>query len=164
MSPQLEPTPPIPLESLPPNPLLFTSQGHWRLPWLILLGIACTAIYLPTIYANFDFKDDGATANPVGVATLAELNQLVWRTTCDEFRERGPFRPVIWYCWRGQQELFQGNICCWRWCNFFYTALCATALLWFLQEFGFGPWVAFLTTVLAMWNPFRGEVWLSLTY
>jgi hypothetical protein len=144
--------------------VLFTPAGRWHLGLLMLLSLLCAAIYIPTLRANFDFSDDGATAHPVGVQSVAEFNRLVWKTTYIEFAERAPYRPVAWYFWIGQQELFHGDAFLWRCFRLLWTALSAAALIWCLQELGFGPWIALLTTILAIWNPYREEVWLSLTF
>lgn len=143
---------------------LLTTDGKWRGPALCAVALLIASIYLPTIGTNFDFQDDGATAHPQGVATVGEFNALVWKTTAAEFRDKGPYRPVAWYFWIGQEELFAGHPLSWRLFRFAWTALATLALLAFLQELGFSAIIATATALAAMWNGYRAEVWLSPTF
>jgi hypothetical protein len=148
----------------PWNHLWLAPNGTWRIGALVITSLAIASVYLPTVFTNFDFADDGATAHPVGVASIADFHCLVWDATYGEFQNKGPCRPIAWYFWIGQQEYCAGNPLGWRAFRFVWTALAAGVLLWLLQEMGFGAGVSVLTTMAAMWNPYRAEVWLSATF
>jgi hypothetical protein len=143
--------------------LCFPQQEPVRLAALCLAGMLIAAIFLPTTWANFDFADDGITAHPTGIASLAEYNRSVWHRTAVEFRHKGPYRPVAWYFWNGQQEWCNGNPLGWRVFRFLWTVLAAVTFVWFLHELGFGAGAIIITTMAAWWNGYRAEVWLSPT-
>jgi hypothetical protein len=132
--------------------------------WLCLSSLLIASINLPTLSRPFDFEDDGALVHSQGVASFMNFHERVWSATAAEFATKGPYRPVAWYFWIGQQELFGEDSLEWRCSRFLWTWIAATAFMWLLWEMGFGIGVAVLTTTVAMWNPYRAEVWMSLTH
>ena len=131
---------------------------------LCLSSLLIASINLPTLSTPFDFADDGAFVHSQGVTSFTNFHEMVWFITGTEFTNKGPYRPVAWYFWVGQQELFGEDSLQWRGSRFLWTWIAAAAFLWLLREIGFGMGVAILTTAVAMWNPYRAEVWMSLTH
>src|SRR5262249_42869981 len=74
-----------------------------------------------------------------------------------------PFRPILWLHWEAAAELLRADAFGWRLVRLLWTMLAAASFLWLLRELGIRPWAAIFTTAVAVWNPFRGEVWTSLT-
>ncbi len=144
--------------------LVCTPQGMLRPAAVCLSALLISCLYLPTVLCHFDFADDGASAHPTGIASFADFHHKVWDRTYSEFLVKGPYRPMAWYCWIGQQEALAGNPLLWRCVRFLCTALAAGLFLCLLQELGFGAGVSIVTTLVAMWNPYRAEVWISLTF
>ena len=75
----------------------------------------------------------------------------------------GPFRPTLWAHWEVFANTLDANPVAWRamrlaWCGF-----AATALLWLLRELGLAPAAALVAAAAAVWNPYRNEIWTSLT-
>ena len=120
-------------------------------------------LYLPTLATNFDFIDDGNLVYPAPPMPLAERLDLVWLKIVNNFKHLGPFRPVLWLHWEAQAELLGGSPVCWRIWRLAWTMFAAGALLALLRDLRFRPGPSLVVTALAMWNPFRGEVWTSLT-
>jgi hypothetical protein len=127
--------------------------------WAVLL--AC--IYLPTLGTRFDFIDDGNLVYPAPPMPLAERLGLVWQKIVGNYKHLGPFRPVLWAHWEAEAELFRARPVAWRAGRLLWTALAALTLLWLLHELGIRPGAAVLTTALAIWEPYRSEIWTSLT-
>jgi len=151
------------------NGTIDASASNWprgiaRVGLIAVISLLVAAIYLPTAPTQFDFLDDGALVHSQGVQSFADFNRSVWTTTLNEFYNKGPYRPVAWCFWIGQQECFGENPLLWRSLRFAWTVLATGTLLWLLSEFGFGVGVSVLTTVLSIWNPYRAEVWMSLTH
>jgi hypothetical protein len=128
--------------------------------WTVLL---VTGLYLPTLWTRFDFIDDGNLVYPAAPMPALERLQLVWSKIEGNYRDLGPFRPVLWMHWEIEAELLGADPFAWRFVRFVWTGLATAMLLWLLRELGIRPLAAALATALAMWNPFRGEVWTSLT-
>jgi hypothetical protein len=133
----------------------------WKL-WLAALGISL--LYLPFLNTGFDFADDGVLVYPKGVSSLPQFLEMIRISTLDDFKNHGPFRPTAWAFWRGQAELFHGDPFLWRLGRQLWIILSAAVLMLFLKELGIRLGVAALVTVLAIWNPFRAEIWLGLNF
>src|SRR5262249_11377150 len=112
---------------------------------------------------RFDFVDDGNLVYPAAPMPLAQRLELVWRKIEANYQHLGPFRPVLWAHWEAEAELWQGDPLHWRAARLAWTALSAAALLWLLRELKIHPTAAVLSAALAMWNPYRNEIWTSLT-
>jgi hypothetical protein len=128
--------------------------------WTVLL---VAGLYAPTLGTRFDFIDDGNLVYPAAPMSVAERLQLVWDKIEANYLDLGPFRPLLWVHWEIQAELFQGDPLAWRCLRWLWTAWASAMLLWLLRELGMRRLAAAVTTALAMWNPFRGEIWTSLT-
>jgi hypothetical protein len=139
-------------------------RGAMRWVAMAAISLISALIFLPTVPTHFDFADDGAFVHSQGVDSFLDFNRSVWTTTLDEFYNKGPYRPVAWYFWIGGQEVYGENPLLWRLFRFGWSTLAAGTFLLLLSELGFGFGVSILTTVLAMWNPYRAEVWMSLTH
>ena len=133
------------------------------LAWVLLGAVLLPCLYLPTLATNFDFIDDGNLVYPAPPMPLAERLDLVWLKIVNNFKHLGPFRPVLWLHWEAQAELLGGSPVCWRIWRLAWTMFAAGALLALLRDLRFRPGPSLVVTALAMWNPFRGEVWTSLT-
>jgi hypothetical protein len=131
----------------------------WRV-WTVLL---VTGLYLPTLWTRFDFIDDGNLVYPSAPMPALERLELVWSKIAANYRDLGPFRPVLWMHWEIEAELLHADPFAWRFVRFIWTGFATAMLLWLMRELGMRPLAAALATALAMWNPFRGEVWTSLT-
>ena len=136
-----------------------------RFPWWIPTGgLLLAALYLPTLATPFDFIDDG---NLVYSATpglgLAGHVELWWEKVQANYEHLGPFRPTLWVHWQLQANLLGGDAFAWRVQRFLWCTLAATMLLWLFRELKIHPVAALLAGALAMWAPFRNEVWTSLT-
>lgn len=137
--------------------------GRHRLGWMIGAAILITGIYLPTLAARFDFIDDGSLVYPQGDDSPAAVARRAWETTLSDFRQRGPFRPVLWAHLAAEAEWFHARPLAWRAAHLAWTFLAALSFLWLLSELGIHPAAAALTAALAVWNPYRGEAWINLT-
>ncbi len=136
-----------------------------RFPWWIPAGgLLLAALYLPTLATPFDFIDDGNLVYPAAAGlSLAEHAELWWEKVESNYEHLGPFRPTLWVHWQIQSNLFGGDAFTWRLYRFIWCGLAATMLLWLFRELKVHPMAALLAGALAMWNPFRNEVWTSLT-
>ena len=134
-----------------------------RFPWwLPLSAVLIPCIYLPTLATRFDFADDGVLVYPAPAQNVAERLGQVWQDTLSDFHRTGPFRPVAWAHWDLGASLFGPHDFSRRAARFVWSMLAAASLLALLHEFKLRPAAAILATMLAMWNPYRGEVWLGL--
>lgn len=132
--------------------------------WLIVAGmIAVPCLYLSTLATRFDFIDDGNLVYPAGPMSLGERLQLSWYHIAANVKHLGPFRPVLWAHWEVEAELFHADAFTWRLARLLWLALATGTLLWLFRELGIRPVAALLTAALAMWNPYRSEIWTSLT-
>jgi hypothetical protein len=136
----------------------------YTLGWAVLWGVILTAVYLPSLGTGFDFADDGPMVYPRHVNSLAGFADLVWTRTQVDFHCNGPFRPVAWGVWSTESELFQASPLTWRIARHLWSIVAGTVLLLVFREFQVRPWPAVAAAALALWNPFRNEIWLSLTY
>ena len=135
-----------------------------RFPWWVPAGgLLLAALYLPTLATPFDFVDDGNLVYPSATAGAAGHVELWWEKVRANYDHLGPFRPTLWVHWQLQANLFGGDPVAWRAYRLAWCALAATMLLWLFRELGVHPAAALFAGALAMWNPYRNEVWTSLT-
>jgi hypothetical protein len=145
-----------PLRNAPAEPGRFPA---WVALWA--LGLAC--LYLPSLATRFDFIDDGNLVYPAPPMPLGQRLALVWEKVVANYEHLGPFRPVLWAHWEAEAELLRANPVAWRAGRLLWAAFAAGVLLWLLHELGIRPGAAVLATALAIWEPYRGEIWTSLT-
>jgi hypothetical protein len=136
---------------------------RWSGRWVLVGAILLPCLYLPTLATRFDFIDDGNLVYPAPVAALGDRLQLAWHKIVLNVQHLGPFRPVLWAHWEIAADLLHGDSVAWRFGRLFWCGVATGALLLLLRELGLRPWAALLTAALAMWNPYRGEIWTSLT-
>ena len=131
--------------------------------WIPAGGLLLAALYLPTLATPFDFIDDGNLVYPSEPTDAAGHVGLWWEKVRANYDHLGPFRPTLWVHWQVQANLFGGDAAAWRVYRFAWCALAAAALLWLLRELRVPPVAALAAAALAMWNPYRNEIWTSLT-
>jgi hypothetical protein len=137
-----------------------TPRSPW---WIPAGGLLLAALYLPTLATPFDFVDDGNLVYPTPGLSAGEHVGLWWEKVEANYEHLGPFRPTLWVHWQFQANLFDGSAPAWRVYRFLWCALSAAMLLWLFAELGAHPAAALLAGALAMWNPYRNEIWTSLT-
>jgi hypothetical protein len=141
----------------PTNPRRFT-------PWIILLGaLAIPLVYVPSLRTDFDFIDDGNLVYPSPRMPVGERLHVVWDKIVANYEHLGPFRPVLWVHWEAAAELFHGRPELWRLGRLLWSALAVAALLALLRELRLPSAAALFAAALAFWNPYRNEIWTSLT-
>lgn len=131
--------------------------------WVPAGGLLLAALYLPTLGTPFDFVDDGNLVYPTPGLSAGGHVGLWWEKVEANYEHLGPFRPTLWVHWQLQANLFDGSASAWRVYRFAWCALSAAMLLWLFAELGAHPAAALLAGALAMWNPYRNEIWTSLT-
>jgi hypothetical protein len=135
-----------------------------RSPWLIVAGaLLLASAYTPTLSAPFDFIDDGNLVYPSETTTLAGHAELWWDKVKANYDHLGPFRPTLWVHWQVAAHTLGGDAGAWRAVRWVWCALAAGMLLWLFRELGMHPVAGLAAGALAMWNPYRNEVWVSLT-
>jgi hypothetical protein len=134
-------------------------------PWWVVLGGLVLALgYLPTLTAPFDFIDDGNLVYPAPPGTtLSQHVGLWWDKVRANVEHLGPFRPVLWAHWELAANALGGDPLAWRAVRLAWCALAAMALLWLMRELKVHPAAALAAGAAAMWNPYRNEIWTSLT-
>jgi hypothetical protein len=133
-------------------------------PWLVLLGaLVIPLIYLPTLSARFDFIDDGLVAYPAPPMPIGARLHLTWDKIVANYEHLGPFRPVLWVHWELATELFHGDAAKWRLARLVWCGVAVAAFLALLRELKLPPIAALFAAALAFWNPYRNEIWTSLT-
>jgi hypothetical protein len=136
-----------------------------RFPWWIPLGAVVVALgYLPTLATPFDFVDDGNLVYPApaGTTWCGHLD-LWWGNVVANVEHLGPFRPTLWAHWHVQANLFGGDPLLWRAWRLLWGGLAAGMMLWLLRELRVPALAALFATAAALWNPYRSEIWTSLT-
>lgn len=136
-----------------------------RFPWWIPTGAVAVALaFLPTLASPFDFIDDGNLVYPSPAGTaLSGHAHLWWQDVVANVEHLGPFRPTLWAHWHVQANLFGADPLVWRSYRVLWCALAAGMLLWLMRELKIPPPAALVTTAAALWNPYRSEIWTSLT-
>ena len=130
---------------------------------IVLWAALIACLYLPTLATPFDFIDDGNLVYPSHAPTLAGKVEYYWQCVVANYEDLGPFRPTLWAHWRLEAELFNANPYLWRAERLVFTFLATVAVLMLLTELRISWPAALFTTALAMWNPYRNEIWTSLT-
>ena len=143
-----------------PTPRPFRAAGFWLGGLLIALG------FLPTLTAPFDFADDGDLVYPAPAGTDAHGYVARWWDRVQANVEHlGPFRPTLWAHWEVQANtLSREPARLWR----------AVRLVVVRPGSGGVPVAAGGNSACrrrrrcwpgaaAFWNPYRNEVWVSLT-
>jgi len=131
--------------------------------WVMLWAGLISSLYVPSLRTRFDFIDDGNLVYPSLPMGLHDRLDLAWQKVVANYEGLGPFRPVLWAHWELQAELFQASSYRWRLARIVWATLAAAALLRLLLTLGIVPRAALFATALAMWNPWRNEIWRSLT-
>ncbi|MFO0810169.1 MAG: hypothetical protein U0746_16230 [Gemmataceae bacterium] len=132
--------------------------------WVVLVGaLAIPCVYLPTLGTRFDFIDDGNLVYPAPPMPLGPRLQLVWEKVVANYDHLGPFRPTLWAHWELAAELCGGDEFRWRLARLLWSGIATAAMLALLRELRVGAWPALAAAALAMWNPYRNEIWTSLT-
>lgn len=136
-----------------------------RFPWWIFLGAMILAIgYLPMLSAPFDFTDDGNLVYPAPAGTTFSGHvQLWWDKVASNVEHLGPFRPTLWIHWEVMANTLGGDPVAWRGVRLVWCGFAAAMLLWLLRVLNLTPTAALLAAAAAMWNPYRNEIWTSLT-
>ncbi len=120
--------------------------------------------YAPTLRSPFDFIDDGNLVYPAPPGTtLAGHAELWWDKVRANYDHLGPFRPTLWAHWELFATVADGQANVWRAIRFLWCGLAAGMLLWLFRELKVHPMAALLAGAAAMWNPYRNEIWTSLT-
>jgi len=122
-----------------------------------------SSVYVPSLRTRFDFIDDGNLVYPSSPMPLRDRLDFAWQKVVANSEGLGPFRPVLWAHWELQAELFHASAWRWRLARIVWATLAAAAMLRLLLTLGIGPRAALFATALAMWNPWRNEIWRSLT-
>jgi hypothetical protein len=131
--------------------------------WVFVGAVLIPLIYLPMLGCRFDFIDDGNLVYPTASMPLGERAELIWRKIVANYEHLGPFRPVLWFHWELAADLLQGSEFGWRLTKLCWCGLATAMFLWLMIELNISPWAAILAVTLAMWNPYRSEIWTSLT-
>lgn len=131
--------------------------------WIPVAALLLAALYLPTLTTPFDFIDDGNLVYPADPMPIDARLHLVWQKIVANYDDLGPFRPVLWVHWELEADLFGASPVAWRLMRWLWCALTTGIFLWFLRELRVSVFAAIATSALAIWNPFRGEIWTSLT-
>ena len=136
---------------------------HHRL-WPLVGGLILACIYLPTLGAPFDFIDDGNLVYPAPAGTTAAGHVARYGDkVAANVEHLGPFRPVLWAHWELAANLFGGDALCWRAARLAWCALAGAAFLALARALNLPPVAAFVAGLSAVVNPYRNEIWTSLT-
>ncbi|MFO0938061.1 MAG: hypothetical protein U0798_16280 [Gemmataceae bacterium] len=129
---------------------------------LAVVSLLVVGLYLPTLRTPFDFIDDGnlVYAAPAGTTNYVSL---WWEKVVANYEHLGPFRPTLWIHWELFANLFQGSPLLWRTERLIWCGLSAGMMMWWLCEMKINRLAAAIATLAAMANPYRNEIWTSLT-
>ncbi len=130
---------------------------------LLLCGPLLALAYLPTLFAPFDFLDDGNLVYADRTLTATQHVQVWWQKVADNVRHLGPFRPVVWAHWELAANLNGDNPLAWRAGRLVWCGLAGGMLLWLLRELKLPAVPSLIAAAAAMWNPYRNDIWTSLT-
>lgn len=136
---------------------------RWPAWWVLVGALALGALYLPSLATRFDFIDDGNLVYPAGPMPAGQRLGVVWQKVVANVEHLGPFRPVLWAHWELAAELFGGREAAWRAARLAWCVFAAGMLLWLLRELNLPLVPSLFAAAVAMWAPFRNEVWTSLT-
>ena len=114
--------------------------------------------------APFDFTDDGNLVYPAPQGTtLCQHADRWWDKVRANVEHLGPFRPVLWVHWELTANTLGADPVAWRTMRLVWCGIAATMFLWLLRELKIHPVAALVVAAAAFWNPYRNEVWTSLT-
>jgi hypothetical protein len=130
--------------------------------WLPLLAVLIPCLYLPTLATRFDFADDGVLVYSGPPRPLVDHLRRTWDLTLGDFQSAGPFRPLSWAHWQTAAALLGPHDFAHRLARLVGAILACAALIWLLVELRLHPIGIVLVTTLAMWNPYRNEIWMGL--
>ncbi len=137
------------------------SRFRW---WIPVGAVALALVYLPTLASPFDFIDDGNLVYPAPEGTsLSGHGRIWWENVRANVEHLGPFRPTLWAHWHLQANLFGADPLAWRVYRLAWCALAGGMLLWLLRELRIPAPAALFAAAAAMGNPYRSEIWTSLT-
>ncbi|HEY1379777.1 MAG TPA: hypothetical protein VGF55_23445 [Gemmataceae bacterium] len=145
------------------NPTLAPAPRRFAPQLVFLAAVAVPLVYLPTLGTRFDFIDDGNLVYPAPPMPAADRLHLVWDKVVANYEHLGPFRPVLWAHWDLAAELFRADPWWWRLARLVWSGVAVAALLALLRELRVRPAAALFVAALAFWNPYRNEIWTSLT-
>lgn len=132
--------------------------------WIPGAAVVIALAYMPSLATPFDFIDDGNLVYPAPTGTTLRGHvDIWWSDVVANVNHLGPFRPTLWAHWHLQANLFGADPFLWRLYRLTWVALAAGVLLWLLRELRVPAPAAIFATAAAMWNPYRGEIWTSLT-
>ena len=138
------------------------SLTQWR--FCVLGGLLLACVYLPTLSAPFDFIDDGNLVYPAPAGTTSgEYLTRYADKVAANVTHLGPFRPVLWAHWEVMANTFGGDASCWRAMRFFWCAFAGAAFLALARSLNLPPLAAAVAGLSAIANPYRNEIWTSLT-
>lgn len=131
--------------------------------WIVGGGVLLAAAYLPTLALPFDFLDDGNLVYPTRGLTFGGHVAQWWDKVTANVEHLGPWRPTLWVHWEVVSNLCDENVLLWRTERLLWCALSAGTFLWLLHSLRIHPVAALVAGAIGMWNPYRNEIWLSLT-
>lgn len=131
--------------------------------WVLLIGLLLSLAYVPTLFAPFDFLDDGNLVYPARGLSAADHVRVWWDKVRANVEHLGPFRPVVWAHWEMAANVYGDDPLAWRAGRLVWCGLAGLLLLWLMRELRLHPVAAVLATAAAMWNPYRNDIWTSLT-
>lgn len=135
-----------------------------RASWVLWGGLLLALGYLPSVTTNFDFIDDGNLVYPAPAGTTPSgYVERWWDCVRANVEHLGPFRPVLWAHWHVAAEVCDGDPMRWRFLRMAWCGLAAVLLLRLMRELKIAPTAALTAGAAAMWNPYRNEIWTSLT-
>ncbi|HKI32806.1 MAG TPA: hypothetical protein VKA46_13225 [Gemmataceae bacterium] len=148
-------------DATPLSPPSVSAPGkRW---WVLLGAVLLPLIYLGTLTTRFDFIDDGNLVYPTRGLPLGQRIAVVWEKIVANYEHLGPFRPVLWCHWELAADLLGGSELGWRITRLVWCGLATLMLLGLFAELRLAPWAALFAAAVAMWNPYRNEIWTSLT-
>ena len=130
--------------------------------WIFIGAVVISAGYLPTLRTPFDFVDDGNLVYPAPPGTT-DYTSIWWEKVRANYEHLGPFRPTLWVHWELFANLFDGNPLVWRIERLIWCGIATGMMLWLLSELSIPRMASLIATAAAMWNPYRNEIWTSLT-
>ena len=98
-----------------------------------------------------------------GGCRWASALEVVWGKVVANYEHLGPFRPVLWCHWELAADLLGGSEFGWRLTRLVWCGLATLMLLWLFAELRMARVAALAAAAIAMWNPYRNEIWTSLT-
>jgi len=132
--------------------------------WILLGGLVLGLGYFPMLNAPFDFIDDGNLVYPAPEGTTPTQHADRWWDKVQANVEHlGPFRPALWVHWELTANVVGADPLAWRSLRLLWCAFAASMFLWLLKELKIHPVAALLVAAAAFWNPYRNEIWTSLT-